>query len=485
MAMLKTAAKGMAWTTTSTVIRSVAQMLQYAILTRYLEKADFGIVAIATLFIGFTEIFLDMGLSVGILHKCDTTSKQYSSLFWLNIMSGILLTTILCLISPIIAGKYEEPELATVISLLSFTILFSSLGSQHKTIQQKRLRFNYICIIEVASALVSLLVAFISASNGYGIYSLVFATLSNAALQNIAFLIVGLRLDRNISLHFSLKETISFLKIGGYSIGSQVVDYYTRELDVIILSATLGKETLGVYSLCKKLVMAFYGSINPILYKVLTPLLAEIQNDIKRMKDIYFNVVETMAFIGYPLYFVMAVFSVGILTFIYGADYAEDSLVFSLLAIYYGFLSPGSSVGSLQTALGRTDLAFVWTICRVVISTIAIYVGAQLGIEWIVISLLLANFLMSPISWRIMIKPMIHAGFWEFFLLKNKPYLYNILYAIPFYLLFSHISNIYFCVLIGLLFVFIYFILLFTFKKDTYLVKIIRPSIDEMLFNKK
>ena len=483
--MFKTAAKGMAWTTSSTIVRSVAQMLQYAILTRYLEKADFGIVAIATLFIGFTEIFLDMGLSVGILHKNDTTPQQYSSLFWLNIISGIVLTTILCLISPIIAGKYGELELVSVLSLLSFTILFSSLGNQHKTIQQKRLRFDYICIIEVSAAIVSLVVAFISARNGYGIYSLVFATLSNAALQNISFLIVGLLLDHNISFHFSIKETVPFLKIGGYSIGSQIIDYYTRELDVIIISATLGKDTLGVYSLCKKLVMAFYGSINPILYKVLTPLLAEIQDDIKRMKEIYFSVVETMAVIGYPLYFAMSVLSVGILTFMYGADYAEDATVFSLLAIYYGYLSPGSSVGSLQTALGRTDLAFVWTICRVVISTCAIYLGAQFGIEWIVISLLLANILMSPLSWRVMIKPMINAGFWEFFLLKNKPYLYNIIYAIPFYFLFSRISNIYLCILIGILYVALYAVFLFVFKRDTFIVQQVILYIEKVRLFKK
>ena len=94
MGLLRTTAQGMVWTTISTVIRSFVQLFQVAILTRYLAKSDFGIIAIATLFIGFTQIFIDLGLSSGIMHKQDTNPKQYSSLFLLNILSGVILTTL-------------------------------------------------------------------------------------------------------------------------------------------------------------------------------------------------------------------------------------------------------------------------------------------------------------------------------------------------------------------------------------------------------
>ncbi|MGN0309246.1 MAG: oligosaccharide flippase family protein, partial [Bacteroides sp.] len=88
MSLFRTAMKGMAWTTVSTVIRSVVSLLQISILTSYLSKEDFGVVAICNLFICFSQIFLDMGISVGILHKQDITKDQFSSLFWLNIFSG-------------------------------------------------------------------------------------------------------------------------------------------------------------------------------------------------------------------------------------------------------------------------------------------------------------------------------------------------------------------------------------------------------------
>lgn len=60
MGLFHTAVIGAMWTTTSSVIRSLISLLQVSILTKFLEKADFGIVAIAVLFIGFTSIFLDL-----------------------------------------------------------------------------------------------------------------------------------------------------------------------------------------------------------------------------------------------------------------------------------------------------------------------------------------------------------------------------------------------------------------------------------------
>lgn len=168
MSNLKTAVNGMAWTTVSTVVRSLVSMLQVAILTRFLEKSDFGIVAIATLFIGFIQIFLDLGLSVGIMHKQNTTKKEYSSLFWLNIISGVLLTALLLALSPLIASYYNEPSLTAILSVLSFSMFFSSLGSQHRTIQQKLMRFKTISIVEIIASLTTIIVAVGLAVGGWG-----------------------------------------------------------------------------------------------------------------------------------------------------------------------------------------------------------------------------------------------------------------------------------------------------------------------------
>ena len=128
MGLFNVAIKGVAWSSLSTIVRSVVSLLQVSILTDYLEKSDFGIVAIATLFIGFIQIFMDLGLSIGIIHKQDITSEQYSSLFWFNVFSGGVLTLILIGLSPLVAYIYNEPILTQILSLLSLSIFFHHWG---------------------------------------------------------------------------------------------------------------------------------------------------------------------------------------------------------------------------------------------------------------------------------------------------------------------------------------------------------------------
>ncbi len=477
MSLSSTAIKGVAWSSASTVIRSVVSLLQVSILTRYLDKAEFGIVAICTLFIGFSQIFLDLGFSVGIIHKQNITPQQYSSLFWLNIFSGILITGVLCLLSSTIAKAYNEPSLTTILSFLSFSILFSSIGNQHRTVQQKLMRFKYISIIEMATSLMTLVVAILLVTNGYGIYSLVYSTLFNILLSNLLFFCIGMYKDRNISFHFRLTDTYPFLRIGMFSVGTQIFDYFSREIDVILISTTLGKETLGVYSLCKKLVVSVYSAIAPILTKVLAPTFAYIQNDINRVRKIYYDVIESIAIVNFPIYFLISIFSYGIIRFLYGDSYTDSATVLSLLAIYYGYLSTGSPVGSLQTALGRTDTGFYWTILRILFNAFAIYIGSHFSIEGIIISLFLVTLCTKPISWRITVRPLIKGCFMEYMMKSIIPLLIVAGYSVPFYFVLGKTSSIISILIYSMGYILIYCFIINRLMRNSYCVNTMKALV--------
>lgn len=477
MSLLKETTKGVVWTTASTVVRSIVSLLQVAILTRFLEKSDFGIVAIASLFLGFTQIFLDLGISAGIMHKQDTTPKQYSSLFWLNIIMGVLLTGVLCAFSPIVARVYKEPSLTRIISLLSFTVFFSAIGSQHRTVQQKKMRFMYISIIEIIAAVLSFALAVILAIKGVRIYSLVYANLFQTALSGLLFLGIGLSKDRNISFHFNLKETYDYLKIGVFSIGSHVLDYFSRELDIIIISATLGKDTVGVYSLCKKLVLAVYSAVNPVLTKVITPVFAMIQTEKARIQKLYYDITQSMAIINMPIYCLIAIFSMGILKYLYGDQYLDGTLVLAFTSLTYGVNTTGNPVGSLQIAMGRTDLGLYWTIVRIVATAIVIFIGAQMGITAMAFGLFLLGLIINPVFWRITIKTIIGGAYKDYFANSILICVLIMLISMPLYFFFSKNTSVIVCLLIGILYILVYVIVIYWVYPSSYLVRTFRERL--------
>ncbi len=473
----ETLISGMKWTTLSAIVKSIVKLLQVSILTRFLPKSDFGTIAIALLYIGFTELFLDLGISSAILHRQDTTREQYSSLFWLNIITGLLLTVILWCLSPLVALYYQDDSLVLILRLLSLNVLFSSIGRQYQTIQQKKLNFKFLANVELITFIATFLIAVTLAYMGYGVFSLVYSTIFSIAFPNIIYCISGIHQDGNIHWHFKLKETFPFLKIGVFQIGASIFDYFSREFDVLIISVTFGRETLGVYSLCKKIVQMVYGLVNPILTKVLTPMFAKIQNEKKRLKTNYLRIIEILATTNYPIYILIAVLSTSILYNLYGKDYIEGQLILSFLAASYGLMSIASPVGTLQIALGRTDIGFYWTIFRIITNTLFIYVGALISINMMALFFLVYNVLVIIPFWYIQLKPMIRITLWEYLRSQITPFLISIACSAPFLCLWYDKTSVILSCITSVLYFLLYIVMLSYCDNNNFLMRNIRKFV--------
>lgn len=426
MTLRKTAIQGVKWSTIGVVGASLFQLLQVSILTRFLQKEAFGLVAMALFVVQFTNVFVDMGLTSAILHRQNATKNEYSSIYWLNIGVSVCLYFLLILSSGLVASFYNEQELSVLIPVLGLNLLFVAAGRQHRTLMQKQFKFKEIAITEMISFCVGLATAIFLVVNQFGLYSLVFSTLVASLISNTLFLVYNLRANP-ISFHFKWNELKPFLRVGGFSLGSTLLDFFSRETDVLIIGKTLGAESLGVYSLSKQIVLKVYKIINPIVINVLNPLLSSIQKDRLRVKSYYLKLINLLSLINFPIYFFLIILSKEILEILYGKNYVDGYLVLSFLSIAYAINSVGNPVGSLQIATGRTDLGFKWTIIRVSLLPLVIYLSSFYGINAVSFSIAIASFLFIIPSWRIMIKPMTKIGLAEYLGQFWKPFLFMIL----------------------------------------------------------
>src|ERR1700752_4163817 len=81
------------------------------ILARLLGPKDFGLVGMVTAFTGVLNLFRDFGLSSAAIQRETVTDEQVSTLFWINILLGVLLGLIAVAMAPVIAAFYHEPRL--------------------------------------------------------------------------------------------------------------------------------------------------------------------------------------------------------------------------------------------------------------------------------------------------------------------------------------------------------------------------------------
>ncbi|GAB3224312.1 MOP flippase family protein [Algoriphagus aestuariicola] len=406
---------GVKWTTASTIVLAVTAILKISILTRFLDKSDFGLMALVTFVMGFMELFNDMGLTSAILHKQGITKQQYASLYWINWLASVVMYLILVFISPFVAAFYNQPLLSILIPLIGLNLLFTGLGRQFKTIEQKHMLFDKTSIIDISGALLSLGISILLAIYGYGVYALVYSVVFQSVFSNFCYFCIGVK-KYGILLHFKLNETKEFLSIGVYQVGGQVVNYFNRDLDILIIGKFFSPDVLGGYSLAKQLVFRPAQLINPILVKVAAPALALKQNNVQELKAAYLKLVNIVASINIPVYLGITIFTPWIVTILYGEGFDDIFSLVRILSIYMIFRALGNPIGSLVVATGRTKLEFIWNIVTLIVLPLFIYFGSKFSIEGVTVSLALSMIMLFYPSWKVLVNSLSTASLREYLL---------------------------------------------------------------------
>lgn len=433
---------GIKWTSISSITIAIFQVIQISILARYLSSEDFGLMAIVMVIIGFSTIFSDFGISNAIIHHQDNTSLQLSSLYWLNLLIGIFLFLIISLISPLISSFYEEPKLIELLVIFSSSFIIQSLGNQFKILLQKELNFNLIAKIEIISASVGLVISILLAIYGFGVYTLVFASLATMTVNSLFFIYNGIKINKP-KLEFSFFAIKLYLSFGLYQTGQATLNYFNSQFDVLIIGKLLGTEALGVYSIVKQLAMRPAQIINPIVTRVTFPILAKLQNDLLSLKNVYLKTIYYISLVNFPIYLIIVILSEPIVILIFGNEWKEAIPILRILSIYFMFRSIGNPMGSLIMATGKVHLEFWWNLVMFSFFPIAIYIGSYWNVEGVAYCLLLLIILTLIPMWYFIIYKICKASLYEFFLPIIKVFMYSLLVTIISSIAFIFNINIY------------------------------------------
>lgn len=401
---------GAKWMTISTIVSSIVGILRLSILTRFLDKSDFGIVAVLTLILGLTAMLSDMGFATVIMHKQDINRRQFSSLFWIQLaVYSVLYLVIICFTEPI-SLFYNEPILGYLIPLSLLDLLFTGFGKLYETVLQKNFQFKIIAIRNIVSCVLSLLLAVLLAIMGCGVYTLVISTLFATAFLSVWNFVLG---QKHIKLQFccSIKENIPLIKIGLYQTGTQIVDYLCTKLDVLIIGKFLGMDALGLYNLSKEFIFRFIQIINSIVNRVLTPAFSKIQNDKERMCMTYCYVMRSLTSLTFPVLTIVSILSLQIIEVLYGSGYTDAGFLTAILTLASVGTAVGNPVRNIIIATGRTDLTFKYIWIRSIFTIPCVYFCSLYSIEMVALGQVLLSIIDYYLQWRMEIKPSIGLSF--------------------------------------------------------------------------
>lgn len=399
------------------------QLAQIVVLTRFLDKEDFGLMAMALFVIGISGIFIDMGISNVIIHKQKVNKYQLSTLFWLNILMGLGIYLMVILFSPLIAQFYTTPDLKGVIDLTAVSFLILPWGQQFEALLRRDLKFKALSIRDISSKGIGLVVAVFLAYRGFGVYSLVYANLITVFISVALLVILGFR-DYRPKLLFSYSSLKSkgFFSFGFYQMGEKLLNYFNANFDTILIGKILGMEALGLYNIAKVVAMKPYQILNPIITKVAFPIFAKVQNEVPRLKRAYLNVILALTSANAPIYILIIILAKPLVQIVFGPEWIEAAPILQLLVVVSLCNSIGNPVGSLQLARGRADWGFYWNLGMFVFMPLTIWAGSFYGLLGVAYAVAIFKIIITLLpSWYFFIRPLCHAKFGEYLFSFTNP----------------------------------------------------------------
>jgi O-antigen/teichoic acid export membrane protein len=420
----------MKWSGLSTIISIVIQLTQIIIVSRLLKPEDYGLMGMIMAFVTLAISMNDFGISSAIIHRQNVKRGELSSLYILNLAAGIAACVVTWHLAPLAAYFYNEPQLIEPMHLMAFLCFIPAIGQQFQVLFQKELKFQFLAKVDIASYFVGFIVVLVGASNGYGVYALVFSYLANALLKSICLALAGWKIWKP-SWHFSRKDLKGYLSFGMYQMGTNMTQTIISNLDYMILGRMFGAEMLGYYTFAFQICSMPIQKLNPLFSQITLPILAKLQEQMVMLKRGFLKVTSLVSYVNGPIYLGLMVTSPYLIPFAFGDQWGPSIPVIQVLA---GMLLTRSIImvtSSLLLAMGRANIAFKYTIISLTIIlpslTLGAYLGGSLGVA---IAYLVAQMVLFAIHYRISIKSILGACFQDYIRSLLPGISYSVLMAI-------------------------------------------------------
>lgn len=380
---------GLSWSVVGRGLNQIVTVGLSILLARLLSPEAFGLLGMVIIFTGFANLFNGLSLGAAIIQSDDVTEAHLSSIFWLNVGCGIGLTVLFVVAAPWIADFYGEPTLVPLTSVLALQFLIGSINSVQETLFRKAVDFRPIALISIGTTVISGAVGVGMALSGYGVWSLVGKSLTGSATGTVAYWITS---SWRPSFRFDWGGTKEMLNFSLNLVGEQMLNYWVRRADDLLIGKFIGSAALGLYTKAYGLMLMPLNQVSRVISQVLFPALSEIQDDSDRVKRLYLRAARTVALITFPMMLGLLATSETVVLAVLGKQWEEMVPILRIFCVLGLAQSIGTLIGNLFKSQGRADLMLRLGVFVKLWMIGAIVIGIQWGVMGVTVCYTFASF---------------------------------------------------------------------------------------------
>ncbi|MFD0700107.1 lipopolysaccharide biosynthesis protein [Myroides pelagicus] len=380
----------------------IVQVVLGIILARLLTPEEFGIVAVILVFVSLFQL-VSGSFSSGIIQIKELNQKDFIQLFILTFFLGIILSILFCILGYCIVWFYTNEVYLELSIYLSIGVFFSAISMLPMALNRRNKLFLETGISQLLSAIISGAVGVFLAYNGYGYYTIVLQSLLNSFLVFVFNFYFSNELhcvNRYMPNNKDMKA--SFYKIKDYvftNLGFDVLNFFSRNLDSILIGKFLGVSNLALYDKSYRLVLYPVANLQQVVGRVLHPVLSSYSSNLPLILSNYKKVLYHLGTIGASIMVFIYFSSTEIITIMYGEQWLDSIPIFRILSLTIWFQIIQSSTGSIFLSTNNPRLYFysggVGAVFIIFSTCLGIYLGDLVNVVYLVSLGLVLNFVQS------------------------------------------------------------------------------------------
>jgi O-antigen/teichoic acid export membrane protein len=382
------------------------------ILARIFTPETFGVVASIAVFFLFFQLMAEAGLGPAIINQETLSPNDRDGMFGLTLAIGLFLGIAFFLLAPVFESFYGIPGVATVVPFVAVALFFFAASIVPNAVLLRQQSFYKIAVTGLLAEFVSTAAVIVLSFEIDPLIALASKSPISAATMAISVWLFSGSTEfgrpwpgRQFS---AVKPLLSF---SSYQFGFNFINYFSRNLDNILVGKYLGASVLGMYEKAYQLMRYPLMLLTFAMAPAIQPVIRKHAGDSDKVEEIHSDFTFKLSLLGTVASAAMFFLSEWIVFILLGSQWNEVIPIIQILALAIPVQVVLSTSGSFFQAMNRPDLLFLSGTFSAAVMVSAIVIGIWqrdlLLLCWLLVGAFHINFFQAYFSLyrRVFCKP--------------------------------------------------------------------------------
>ena len=376
------------WSVLQVLGKQGVSYFAFLILSYTLEPKHFGVLAMAMAWVGFINVFAEIGFGAAIIQKDEIHNGHLNTTFLVNVAIGFVLLLIGIGLSRVAAWFFNTPEVQPVLAVLSFGFFINALSLTQVAYLQRNMQFKKLAIRDLIASILGGFTAVLLALNDFGVWSLVAQSMTVYVVSSILIWCYSSWKPgvKDVSILY-IKELWPFSsKIFQFNI----FKYFAQNTDLVVVGYLLDSTVLGYYTFAFRMVVFPFTTLVGAIGIYLFSKFSRMQTDVLSVKDHFLQLLKKINSVVCPPLILLAFWAHAYIPMIFGERWHPALEIFPVMALVAFLQSNISPIGNIMKALNKPDWLLKWSILIAGMVGLSMSFGARFGLYGVAFSLFLS-----------------------------------------------------------------------------------------------